>query len=130
MAFDCRLGVYNSQKSAVSLLLWRAYDSGVNGVQDAVFHCKGKIDGAMQAMKLPVDEKLQWLAQHGKLPLQSHQKDGTYLVRRKVRVESLNPITNETVVCIRSRILPVPGNLLTLCKEGALFPPDESLSTK
>ena len=39
--FDCRMGVYESKEEAMSLILWRAYDCGVNGVSDAVYHQKG-----------------------------------------------------------------------------------------
>ena len=37
-AFDCRIGSYATREEAMSLVLWRAYDSGVNGVSDAVHH--------------------------------------------------------------------------------------------
>eukprot|EP00971_Amphidinium_carterae_P062658 1240264-Amphidinium_carterae.1 len=39
--FDCRIASYESFEQAVSLLLWRAYDCGVNGVSDKVHHLKG-----------------------------------------------------------------------------------------
>jgi len=38
--FDCRVGSYDSEKEATSVLLWRAYDCGVNGVSDAVHKAK------------------------------------------------------------------------------------------
>jgi tRNA(His) 5'-end guanylyltransferase len=41
-AFDCRIGSYATREEAMSLVLWRAYDSGVNGVSDAVHHYTGE----------------------------------------------------------------------------------------
>jgi len=69
--FDCRLGQYGSLEEAMGLLLWRAYDCGVNGVSDAVFHCKGQRPGVKAAMGLSTDKKLLWLADAGLLPLPS-----------------------------------------------------------
>merc|ERR1712129_69014 len=36
--FDCRVGVFDSDLEASALLLWRAYDCGVNAAQDACHH--------------------------------------------------------------------------------------------
>lgn len=125
--FDCRVGMCETQQQAVSLLLWRAYDCSVNGVSDAVFHCRGKIEGAKKSMNLSTRRKLQWLNQHSLLPLHPHQRDGTYLVNRKKIVETTSRLTGEAVTCMRSRIEPIPGNLLHLYRNGELFPDDEVL---
>ena len=122
--FDCRLGAYDTQEEATGILLWRGYDCGVNGVSDAVFHCKGKIEGAGAVSKLGKDLKIQWLKDHGILPLQPHQRDGTYLVRKKVLTNATNHKTGEPVQCIRSQIVSVTGNVLNLCKNDSLFPID------
>jgi len=42
--FDCRMGCFDSFEEVFSLILWRAYDCGVNGISDAVHHNK-KVEG-------------------------------------------------------------------------------------
>lgn len=126
--FDCRIGVYETRKEAVSLLLWRAYHCGVNGVTDAVYHCKGTIPGAKEVVRQHAGDKLKWLAEHSLLPLSCHQREGDYFVKRKVKVQAIDQKTGEPVYCLRSRIQHVmPGNVLLLCKGDALFPPNDKL---
>jgi len=121
-SFDCRVGMYDTQDEAASLILWRSYDCGVNGVADAVLHCKGQIEGAGPAFKLPKHEKLQWLRKHNLLPLEAHQRDGTYLVRKRLATNAVNQKTGEEVLCLRSRIIPIEGNVLLMCKHDKMFP--------
>mmetsp|Transcript_13667 Transcript_13667/g.29977 ORF Transcript_13667/g.29977 Transcript_13667/m.29977 type:complete len:327 (+) Transcript_13667:92-1072(+) len=123
--FDCRVGMFQTREEAFSLILWRAYDCGVNGVSDAVHHCRGHIEGAKETVLLPLEGKLKWLNKHGRLPLESHQRDGTYLIRRRVAVEAVNPTNGEEVVVLRSRIQPIEGNVLTMCKNDLLYPEDD-----
>jgi tRNA(His) 5'-end guanylyltransferase len=79
ITFDCRVGAYQTEQEAVSLLLcWRAYDCSVNGVSDAVFRCKGNVGGAGQAARLSTVQKLQWLHNRSLLPLPLHQRQGSY----------------------------------------------------
>ena len=84
--FDCRVGSYQRREEATSLLLWRSYDCGINGVSDAVYKSKGRIDGAVTVMEESTDQKLIWLARHNLLPLAEHQRAGSYFVKsRKVK---------------------------------------------
>jgi len=127
--FDCRVGAYDTQREAVSVLLWRAYDSGVNGVSDAVHQQKGKQrhDSLKGVMKCTTNEKLIWLHRHGLLPLPRHQREGSYYVKQRVVLHTTNRATGEPVSCLRSRTQHLTGNLIRLYKEGAMFPPHESL---
>ena len=123
--FDCRVGVYDTKEEAKALLLWRAYDSGVNGVSDAVHQQKSK--DRKRLMELTTNEKLRWLHKQGKLPLPRHQREGSYYVKRKVVLHTTNRATGEPVSCLRSRLEHVTGNLIRLYKEEAMFPLHESL---
>jgi len=119
--FDCRMGSFATLKEAMSLVLWRAADCGVNGVSDAVY--KSKIPGARKVMSQGTGEKLVWLAENGLLPLQSHQAYGSYFVRTPRLHEGVNPKTGETAQSLRSSIEEIQGaNVLCLAAEGALFP--------
>lgn len=124
--FDCRVGMYDSKDEAMSLLLWRAYDAGVNGVSDAVHHLKG-FPERKQITKLPTGEKLIWLLEKSLLPLKRHQREGTYYVKRKVLVETTDRATGKAVTCLRSRLVHIPGNLINLYRDGKMFPPDDKL---
>jgi len=126
--FDCRVGVYETKEEAVSLVLWRAHDCGINGVSDAVFHSKGAVPGAGKIVGMNTSEKLKWLDAQSLLPLCPHQREGSFFVKRKVRIEAVNSRTGEAVQCLRARIEHVPGNVLQLCKDGALFLLDDDNS--
>jgi len=125
--FDCRLGHYGSLEEALGLLLWRAYDCGVNGVSDAVFHRRGEIPGAKQAMGHTTDKKLLWLAEAGLLPLQPHQAHGSFFVKTRRRIEGCNPTTGQIVVTLRGVLEEVSGNVLCNAASGTLFPEDDDL---
>lgn len=128
--FDCRVGSYESRDEAASLLLWRAYDCGINGVSDAIYNTMGKknIRGAQEMVTKTTLEKLTWLAQHEMLPLPRPQQSGVYLVKYKKIVETRNKTT--PVKCVRCTRHVVTGNLINLWKQGRLFPNDEVLSNK
>lgn len=111
--FDCRVGVYDTKEQALSLILWRGYDSGINGVGDAVHHSK-HVNGRKDTMKLSTGEKLQWLLKNNLLPLPRHQREGTFYKRQKREVTATNQATGELVTCLRSRIEHVPGNVICL----------------
>mmetsp|Transcript_93033 Transcript_93033/g.165476 ORF Transcript_93033/g.165476 Transcript_93033/m.165476 type:complete len:348 (+) Transcript_93033:50-1093(+) len=121
-SFDCRLGHYATLEEAATLVLWRAADCGVNGVSDAVYKSKGRLAGAKQIMGKSTDEKLQWLAANGLLPLKAHQAHGSFFVKTKRPSDGFNPKTGLSVHCVRSQIEQVPGNVLRRAAEGALFP--------
>lgn len=122
--FDCRVGSYASWEEARALLLWRAYDCSVNGVSDAVYQIKGSGKAIQGRGKR---EKIEWLWQHGLLPLPRHQAYGTVLVKVKRAVDAHNPKTGEATRALRSAIERVDGPVLELARTDALFPPDERL---
>lgn len=123
--FDCRLGHYGTLDEALSLLLWRAQDCGVNGVADAVHHCRGMLEGAKQATEQGTGDKLKWLAEKGRLPLLQHQAHGSFFVKVKRRKAGMNPKMGETTMTLRGCIEEVPGNLLCRLALGQLFPEDD-----
>ncbi|CAB9500138.1 tRNAHis guanylyltransferase [Seminavis robusta] len=123
--FDCRVGVYGTKEQAISLILWRSYDCGINATSDAVFKCG--VLGSKQIVKLPTKQRLEWLYQQSLLPLSPHQRDGTFLVKRKRVVSGVDQKTGEPISYLRGRIEQVEGNILQLFKDGALFPPDDIL---
>lgn len=122
--FDCRLGTFATLEEAMSLVLWRAADCGVNGVSDAVY--KSKLPGAKSTMRAGTSDKLKWLAENGLLPLQPHQAYGSYFVKVRRLHEGFNPKTGETSSSLRSTIEEVSNvNLLRLAAKDGLFPPDD-----
>ena len=123
--FDCRVGSYDTEEEALCLIFWRAYDSGVNATSDAVF--KSGIPGSKKVVGAPTDQRLLWLVKNNLLPLQAHQRDGTFFVKRKRRFDGVNQKTGQKVSYIRGKIEQVAGNVLTSYKNGTLFPPDETL---
>jgi len=123
--FDCRVGQYDTQLEAISLILWRGYDCSINAVSDGVL--RSGLTGCKQMMKKPTGEKLVWLHSHNLLPLHRHQREGTYIVKVKRLQMGKNQKTGDDVSYLRSRIEPVHGNVLRLFKEDKLFPEDDSL---
>ena len=105
-AFDCRMGTYPTLHEASTLLLWRAYDSALNGVGDAVFR-----------EALPTPQKVAWLLEQGQLP--PHQAHGFFF--RKVLAPHVrhNPVTGESVETTRSKVVmgPVSNLVNYLSKE-------------
>ena len=124
--FDCRVGVYDTEQEALSLLFWRSYDCSTNSVSDAVYKCG--VEGSKSMLKCGTVEKLRWLHSNSLLPLPSHQREGAYFVKKKCRVERTNGrIWNGHNFCLRSRIVCIEGNVLHLYKEGRMIPPNDKL---
>lgn len=99
--FDCRVGMFESEQEALSLVLWRAADCGVNGVSDAVHQSKG----SGKVMKgSNTGDKLCWLAEQGKLPLPIHQAYGSLFLNEYCTVQGKDPRTGETKTSVRRRI--------------------------
>ena len=128
--FDCRLGQFDTLDEALSLILWRAYDCGVNGLSDACHQQRGILPDAKQAVGLSTLKKLEYLQENKLLPLPPHQASGSFFVKVKKLRESVDPRTNESVLCLRSRIVKVDGNVLALAKEDNLFPPSDTEEEK
>eukprot|EP01059_Diplonema_ambulator_P019617 TRINITY_DN33241_c0_g1_i1.p1 TRINITY_DN33241_c0_g1~~TRINITY_DN33241_c0_g1_i1.p1 ORF type:complete len:350 (+),score=128.88 TRINITY_DN33241_c0_g1_i1:51-1100(+) len=124
-AFDCRVGCYDTEREAVSLLWWRSYDSGINGVTDACFHQKGTLPGAKKAVTLGNDQKLTFLLENSLLPLRPHQAYGSFFLRKRVPHVGINALTNEEVVTTRSKTVLMEGCLLTMFKNDLITYVDE-----
>ena len=122
--FDCRVGSYGTELEATSLLLWRGYDCCVNSVSDAVHHSRFPpvpgVASRKDMIRQGTSAKLRWLHLHGALPLCEHQANGTLFVKTKREGEGFNPVTNETVSCVRTVITSVHGNLLVNFAAGGL----------
>ena len=86
--FDCRLGSYDTADEAMGLVLWRAYDCGVNGVSDAVHHTG---DLGKEVKRGGTLDKLRWMQQHSMLPMPSHQAYGTLFLMHRDRYGLIQP---------------------------------------
>ena len=79
--FDCRVGQYDTQLEAISSILWRGYDCCIDAVSDGVL--RSGLTGRKKMMTKPTGEKLVWLHSNNMLPLQRHQREGTYMAKVK-----------------------------------------------
>lgn len=115
--FDCRVASFISEKDALSLLMWRGYDCGVNGVSDAVHH--SGIPGARKDInKHNTIFRLKWLTEQQLLPLPDHQAYGSFYVMRKLPKVTINPINGQHVTVIRNTIVKEDGHIfLTIHKQ-------------
>lgn len=93
VCFDGRIGIYNTCKDAFELILWRAYDCGVNGLSSGVL--TSNIIGATKMNGACCDKKIAWLSDNGLLPLPPHQTYGTFLFQTKEPKECENIKTKE-----------------------------------
>ena len=120
--FDCRMATWDSPSDAFQLVLWRAYDCGVNGVSDA---CHNQV-GGRAVIHLGTRKKLRWLHQNGNLPLPLHQAYGTLYVRTHRPHVGRNPKTGEEVHLMRLRTEPLlSGNVIRMLMRGEIpFPPE------
>eukprot|EP01060_Flectonema_neradi_P015402 TRINITY_DN22005_c0_g1_i1.p1 TRINITY_DN22005_c0_g1~~TRINITY_DN22005_c0_g1_i1.p1 ORF type:complete len:323 (+),score=67.75 TRINITY_DN22005_c0_g1_i1:131-1099(+) len=123
--FDCRVGSYDTEKQALSLLAWRCYDSGINGVTDACYQKRGILEGAKHATTLGNDQKLKWLLKNNLLPLPNHQAHGTVFIKKLRPHKGFNPITNQNVDTFRMTLVELEGCLLTRFKNNEIKYVDE-----
>ena len=123
------MGVYDSWEEAISLVLWRGYDCGINGIADACHHQRGTLEGAKQAVGKGNRDKLNFLVEHNLLPLPNHQAYGSYFVRVRRVKELEDPRTGEKVKRLRGVVEKVEGEggVLEMFKEGRLRVADEVL---
>jgi len=135
--FDCRVGSYATKEEALSLVLWRARDCGVNGISDKVHHLKGdttvldtpeKVKERSAVSAKSSHEKIKWLHQMGLFPLPEHQAYGSfYCAVRRVKT-GVDPRTGkEAPPTLRRTLEKVSGNVVDLYVRGALFPADDVL---
>eukprot|EP00434_Breviolum_minutum_P019987 symbB.v1.2.017631.t1/scaffold1340.1/size241236/16 len=95
--FDCRAGLFDTEKEALALLLWRAYDCSVNCVQDACHH----LGAPLEVVRSDFAQKLRWLNDADLLPLHPHQAYGSMFVKGLGQFEATVSNTNETVMVTR-----------------------------
>lgn len=98
ISFDSRLAVWDSVEDAMKVLYWRAYDTSVNGVSDAVLTAPIR----KQLIGKCTIEKLRYLEEAGKLPLPHHQAYGTYIIKTMKIVQGTNPKTGQLESALRS----------------------------
>lgn len=93
--FDCRVGSFAHADEAMALIMWRAYDCGVNGVSDAVHHT-GNVGKHIKEQSTV--DKLVWLKEQRLLPLNRHQAYGSLFSRRgQKEIELVNVEDNSNV---------------------------------
>ena len=119
IVFDCRMGVYDTLAEAFKLILWRAYDCGVNGLSSAIY--MSGIAGAKAIAPKYADAKLQWLHSNNLLPLNDHQAYGTLIQRVKRPVEVTNKLTGIKEIKDKWTLVQHYGNVLVNMKNGGLF---------
>jgi hypothetical protein len=126
LEFDCRMAVWNSPREAFMLVLWRAYDCGVNGVSDAVYNERGQKHESAPGgpafkvlMGASTWTKLKWLERAELLPLPPHQAYGTLMGWRTVTREGVDPRTGERVPVERSDVVLIPvANVIAAVQRG------------
>lgn len=111
--FDCRLAIHDNVQDAFSLILWRSYDCGINGVSDAVHGIKKSLSD------LNTHDKLTYLSENNHLPLPDHQAYGSVYERQQVTKLCINPKTNEEVEVQRKMLVKLDaGSVVSKVKDG------------
>ena len=87
--FDARIAQYDSFEAAMQLILWRSYDSAVNGISSGV-HFKN-LPNKTSLNHLNSTEKLRYLEENGLLDaMTNHQLYGTFMWTSYTTEEKLN----------------------------------------
>lgn len=120
--FDCRMGVYSTQKEAFGVIWWRAYDCSINGVADAVYQIRGRLHKQENTF-----DRLKWLEENNYLPLPEHQAYGSFYARVKKIKDGHNPLTGETKKCLRPAIEKMDGPVLHRVRDNSLIPNNDKL---
>ena len=128
LEFDCRMAVWDTALDAFQLVLWRAYDCGVNGVSDAIYNQRGTalmtMDGTSYKVLMGAKTwvKLKWLERAGLLPMPQHQAYGTLLQYVDRERAGYNPVTQQTVTVMRKEVTRVEvNNIITAVQQGSLI---------
>lgn len=101
IAFDARIGMYNTLHEAFELILWRAYDCSINGISQAVYFC-GNPGSKLVSLKNS-NEKLKYLFENKLLPLSDHQAYGTLF---KKNHNGYNKIEGPVINNIKNNMFP------------------------
>jgi tRNA(His) 5'-end guanylyltransferase len=79
MAFDARIGIYDTMYDTFELILWRSYDCSVNGISQAIY--LSDLPDKKSVRMLNTGKKLEYLNENNQLPLSNHQAYGTFIMR-------------------------------------------------
>ena len=114
--FYCRIASFDTEEEALSLILWRGYDCGVNGVSDLIYHCG--IPGVRKGInKQNTIARLKFLDEHNLLPIPDHQAYGSFYITEKLPKTVLTPMNTEVEV-IRNTLVKHEGHIfMTLIPE-------------
>merc|ERR1712060_154504 len=127
-SFDCRIGSFASFNEAFSLILWRSYDSGINGVSDKIHQLKDQttVKEILEktGSKLTPDEfgkernaafaagaaqKMEFLFKFNLLPIPEHQACGSFFCQHQVWHRGMNPKTGEIMpATMKKELVKVP----------------------
>eukprot|EP01063_Lacrimia_lanifica_P004465 TRINITY_DN12503_c0_g1_i1.p1 TRINITY_DN12503_c0_g1~~TRINITY_DN12503_c0_g1_i1.p1 ORF type:complete len:456 (+),score=134.65 TRINITY_DN12503_c0_g1_i1:45-1412(+) len=86
-AFDCRIGIFQTRREAVGLMMWRSYVAQKEAVLHACVAQHGVIEGAAESAAQSTIGHLKFLKQHELLPLPALQVYGAYFVRGLPRAD-------------------------------------------
>jgi len=113
LTFDSRMGVFKTAEDAFSLILWRVYDCGVNGLSSAVYNLRKK--------SLSSHEKIKYLSDNNLLPIPRDQAYGVLYSKVTVPIKTINVATNEPIEVERKEYRWVEHlNILNLVREKGL----------
>lgn len=118
IAFDSRLGVYDSLQEAFELILWRSYDCSVNGISQAIYQCS--LPNSKVVNGRNTTEKLNFLQENSLLPLRDHQAYGTLLKKERRLVATVNRMTGESTEVERNVFVKIDGPVIRNVKENLL----------
>lgn len=115
--FDSRTCGHKNYSDAISVILWRAYDCGVNGVSDAIH--LSNINESLKKNYIRYDtmSKLSVLNIKELLPLPDHQAYGSLYYRSKKKIIGYNPKEKREQESFRYSIEKIEGNILLNFRE-------------
>lgn len=111
--FDCRMAVWDTFRDAFQLILWRVYDCSVNGISTAVANFRAPKD----ICDRDTGVKLKWLEENNKLPLNNHEAYGSFYMKVKKVIETINQKTGEKGETTRGFIEQMEGNVINNFKK-------------
>lgn len=111
IAFDARMGIFDSLPDAFELILWRSYDCSVNGISQAIF--LSQLFNREESDK-NCTEKLKLLLENNLLPLTDHQSHGT-LYKREEDTKKKTKNLKKTF-----KYLIIDGPVINFIKNGIL----------
>ena len=118
ITFDARIGMYSTLSDAFELVLWRAYDCSVNGLSQAIYHCK--LPNSKQYASKHCGDKIKFLSENKIFPLTNHQAYGTLLQKQTELCEKINKKTEEVKYKNMSVFYLLPGPVINRIKSNQL----------